>query len=77
MRYTVKLQEYTSPNEEELRTRNLKQKDIWQFLVDKNIVERNDTMKFYNLAKYFNDFRDEYGYDPDIKTVYAEIGRIL
>lgn len=65
--------EYMAKSREELLQRNTAQAVIWRKLTDMGFVDKADMDMFRKLAVYFNDFRDEHGYDLDIDIVLNDL----
>lgn len=65
--------EYMAKSKEELVQRNTAQVVIWRKLTDLGFVDKADMDMFRKFATYFNDFRDEHGYDLDIDIVLNDL----
>jgi len=71
MKEKYRLKEYMASSQEELLRRNLLQISIWKELTNRGVVEKNDMDIFYELATYFNTFRDENGHDATLEDVLS------
>jgi len=69
-----RINEYMAVDREELISRNLKQIKIWGDLAGLGLVEKSDLHMFRLFAKFFNDFRDENGYDMDLEDALLILG---